>query len=190
MIVIWLGCGKKEWLWLIPWFLIINFSSYSRGGRFSDKALLQVQILCFGGNLLTVRRGSWLVWISDEGSDPRPKLVPIILREISVVFSTFNLFLNVSTWKIQQLPPTLVPLLFPWPASSGSASQDSAPKHLELLPHEVLFFPCRRAEHCPVLVEYPGRAACLQEASSKPVLIKAYDMTQLSSFECFYHHSH
>lgn len=38
-------------------------------------------------------------------------------------------------------------------------------------------FPCRGVGHCPVLAEYPGCAACLQEAPSKPVLIKAYDMT-------------
>lgn len=39
-------------------FWIINFSSYSNGGRFSDKALLQVQIPDFGGSLLTVKRES------------------------------------------------------------------------------------------------------------------------------------
>lgn len=171
-------------------FWIINFSSYSNGGRFSDKALLQVQIPDFGGSLLTVKRESCLVWISDERLDPRPDLVPIIFCEISVVFSTFHLFLNVCTCKIQQLPPTLAPLPFPWPAPSCSASRDSAHKHVELLQHKVLVFPCRRVEHYPVLAEYPLHAACLPEASSKPLLIKAYDMTQLSSFVCFYHHSH
>lgn len=100
----------------------------------------------------------------------------------SVVFSTFNLFLRVSTCKTHYLPPIFAPLLFLWPASSAFASRDSAYKHLELLQHEVLqFFPCNRVEHYILLAGYPVYAAFLQEAFSKSVLIKAHEMIQLST---------